>query len=88
MHKDNIKNIMKSNLWKKIIRNKNYIGYKVVDTKGAGYFHMIMVFFDMDVSDNLLEKYLDEGRRITKGEMLDDNPILKVYGRVRIITFS
>ncbi len=88
MNLKNIELIMKSNLWKKITKNKNYLDYKIVDTSKKGYFHMLVVFFDMDVGEKLLKKYLKEGRMMIHTEGLDDNEILKTYGRIRILVYS
>lgn len=88
MDLQNINKIMNSNLWKKITRNKNFLDYKIVDTSKKGYYQMLMVFFDMDIGEKLLSKYLQEGRGMVRTEGLDHNPILKTYGRVRMIIYS
>lgn len=84
----NIKKIMKSSLWKKIINNKNYLDHKIVDTSKKGYFQMLAVFFDMDVGEKILKDYLKRGKEMVRTEQLNNNEILKTYGRVRIIVYS
>ncbi len=88
MDLENINKIMKSNLWKKITKNKNYLDYKIVDTSKKGYYQMLVVFFDMDVSEKTLKDYLKRGRMMIRTEGLDDNKILKTYGRIRILVYS
>jgi len=84
----NINKIMKSDLWKDIIKNPNYLDYKIVDTSKKGYYQMLVVFFDMDVGEKPLKDYLERGRRMIHTEGLDNNDILKTYGRVRILVYS
>ncbi len=84
----NIELIMGSNLWKRIINNKNFLDYKIVDTSKKGHYQMLMVFFDMNIRERTLNRYLDEGKFMIRTESLDPNPILKTYGRVRIIVYS
>ena len=84
----NINKIMSSNLWKKIKRNKNFLDFKIVDTSKKGYFNMLIVFFDMDCNENKMLEYLKKGRLMISTELLDRNPILRTYGRVRMIVYS
>ena len=88
MKKENIKKIMESDLWKQIIKNPNYLDYKIVDTSKKGYYMMLVVFFDMDVGEKTIKDYLKRGRAMILTEGLDDNDILKTYGRIRILVYS
>ena len=84
----NIKKIKDSSLWVEIRKNKNYLDYKIVDTSKKGYYQMLVVFFDMDIGEKNLKRFLKEGRRMITTEGLDNNEILKTYGRIRMLVFS
>lgn len=93
MNIDNIRIIIESNLWKKMIRHKGYRGYKIVDTiskkqRISGQFFCLLVFFEK-TNEKLLKGYLKEGKIIgSNGEGLDNPEIHKFYGTMQMVRFS
>lgn len=98
MNIENIKGIMESNLWKKILANPGYRGYYIIDEhrkpnnmRTRGQFFVLLVFFYKSVKEETLKRYLIEGSRVPKREgheMLDNPKPLSFYGTLRMIQFS
>jgi hypothetical protein len=94
MNIENIKRIMKSNLWKKIRNNKNYRNYMILDTKSkenqrtSGQFFVLLVFFNYQISEDTLKGYWKEGAIMSIGEGLDGYVSDGFYGTIKMLRFS
>lgn len=95
MNIKNIKKIQSSSLWKKMLRNSYYRGHIMIDTynkpeeqRKAGQFFVLLVFFKNNTKIKTLEKYLEEGRQMSKGEGLDCPEIYNFYGWINMLRFS
>ena len=95
MNINNIHKIMNSNLWKRIIRNKNYRGYTILDQYNkpgnhriSGQMFLLLVFFEAKVSDIILKRWLIEGRNMSLGEGLDSPEPYRFYGTIKMMRFS
>lgn len=93
----NIEGIMQSNVWKKIVKNKGYRGYKIIDTERkpdnqrvSGQFFVLLVFFSRKVKDSTILKYHKEGCNVEKKkyEVLDSPKIHEFYRTMKMLSFS
>lgn len=98
MNIENIKGIMASKVWKKIIKNQGYRGYTTIDAnykpqrkRVSGSFFVLLIFFSHKVKDETILSYHKEGCRVPKREgheMLDSPKIYTFYGTMKMVSFS
>lgn len=99
MNIKNIKGIMASEVWKKIIKNQGYRGYTIIDAdykpqkkRISGSFFVLLIFFSHAVKDKTILEYHKEGCRVPKQlgyyESLDMPNIHKFYGTLKMLNFS
>ena len=94
MNIENIRKIMKSNLWNKIRNNKCYRNYFILDThtkenkRVTGQFFVLLVFFHRDIKERTLKNYWKEGAVMSTGEGLDGYSSDGFYGTIKMLRFS
>lgn len=91
MNIENINRIMKE-LEPLLKKDKEYRGYKIIDTKSLnprekGQFFVLLLFFETE-DEEKLELYFSRGRKLTLREGLDPIEIHKFYGTMRYLKFS
>lgn len=94
MNINNIRKIQASSLWIRILKNKYYRGHIIIDKynkpnqqRFSGQMFLLLVFFERDISDTLLKKWLKEGRVMSLREGLDSPEPYKFYG-IKMMRFS
>lgn len=90
MDRANIDKIFLSNLWNKIQNNQHYLTHTIVETQKGNkkHFCALFVFFKYNISNETIQKYWLEGRRMINNELLDNHGNLEeVYG-IKMLVFS
>ena len=95
MNINNITKIQLGKLWIKMVSNKYYRGYVILDNyrkpecqRIDGQFFVLLVFFEGKVKDLTLNKYQKEGTMLSKNEGLDKPKPYKFYGTMKMLQFS
>jgi hypothetical protein len=82
--------IIESKSMKNVMSGKYFIGMTHLDTRNAGYFHALVIFFNSKLSDSRIEtirrKLINEHKN--NGEILDKPKIIKFYGTVKQLIIS
>ena len=94
MNIENIERIMTSDLWEDITHNSHYRNYFILDTQSvederpSGFLFVLLVFFNAEVSEEILKNFRDRGARISLCEGLDPYESCRFYGTVKMLRFS
>lgn len=90
MHIKSFEEIVNSRAMNNARKNKYYINEKHLDTRDAGYFHVLILWFDAELSDKRIETIRKKLIEVNpkRGEILDRPPIIKFYGTVKQLILS
>lgn len=90
MHIDSLREIKDSKAMKNVRECKHFLGMKHLDTENAGYFHVLVLFFNARLSDKRIETIRNKliAEKKSQGEILDRPAIIKFYGTVKQLIIS
>ena len=90
MHRDTFNGIVNSPAMKNAMKNKHFIDWKHLDTRKVGYFHVLVLWFDGNLSDKRIETIRKKliSYNPTGGEFIDRPTIIKFYGTVKQLVLS
>lgn len=98
MNINNIKGIIESEVWKRIIKSKDYRGHHIIDAdnkpekqRTSGQFFVLLIFFGRDISKERVLEYRKECFKVPKREgheSLDTPDIHEFYGTLKMLRIS